>query len=133
MADGADPGGARVPASGGTMARKNERSDLVAVMQVMEPQGQPLSRMTICVTGHLSQPREQIHELIVAAGGRVSTKVDYGTTHLVSNADWSAGVLKGEAKSAKYRKAEQFRVKIISEQTLLDMISAGDEAARQSE
>jgi DNA ligase (NAD+) len=44
----------------------------------------PLSGTSFCVTGTLSQPREEIHARILARGGAVHTSVKKGTTYLVA-------------------------------------------------
>lgn len=44
----------------------------------------PLTGQSFCVTGVLSRPREQIHNLIAAHGGEVHDRVKKGTTYLVA-------------------------------------------------
>ena len=43
----------------------------------------PLSGLSLCVTGTLSQPRAAVHKAIQAAGGQVHTSVKKGTSMLV--------------------------------------------------
>jgi DNA ligase (NAD+) len=43
----------------------------------------PLSGLSFCITGTLSQPREEIHAKIHALGGETHTSVKKGTTYLV--------------------------------------------------
>jgi len=44
----------------------------------------PLTGKSFCVTGTLSEPRENIHAAILARGGEVHTAVKKGTTYLVA-------------------------------------------------
>jgi len=62
----------------------------------------PLSGISFCVTGTLSEPREAIHAQIKALGGEVHTSVKKGTKYLV------AGDKVGKAKldTAQKRGAE---------------------------
>jgi DNA ligase (NAD+) len=73
----------------------------------------PLSGMSFCVTGVLSQPREKVHDMIRAAGGEVRDSIRKDTTCLV------AGEKVGATKLGKARK---FSTKVISEKQLLDLI-----------
>jgi DNA ligase (NAD+) len=73
----------------------------------------PLSGMSFCVTGVLSQPREKVHDMIRAAGGEVHDSIRKDTTCLV------AGEKVGATKLGKARK---FSTKVIGEKQLLDMI-----------
>lgn len=75
----------------------------------------PLAGKSFCVTGKLSRGREQIHDLIRAAGGTVHDKVKKGTTCLV------AGEGVGKAKTDA---AGKFGVEVISEQALYAMMEA---------
>jgi NAD-dependent DNA ligase len=128
-----DQGARPVPGNGGQrhMARKNDTSDMLDVIAVMEPEGKPLKGMRICITGHLSKTRTEVQDLIRNSGGEVEESVRYGTTHLVSNEDWTKNSLGGKKVSSKYEKAKRFGVKIISEQALLDLIIRGDSEARK--
>jgi NAD-dependent DNA ligase len=108
------------------MTRVTETTDFLKIVSVMEPAGKPLKGMRICVTGHLSVSREEWVKLIEQAGGIFHKSVVYGTTHLCTNADWSKGSINGKV-SSKYIKAQQFGVKIINEQALVDLLVSGDE------
>lgn len=92
------------------MARKNEKSDLATVIQVMEVTG-ALHGQRVCITGHMGLPRKEIQRIISQAGGQVHEDVHSDTTILVSNNDWTAQTLKddgkGNKKSSKMIKAEQ--------------------------
>ena len=108
------------------MARTNETTNFLEIVSVMEITGKPLKGMRICVTGHLSLPRDRWVEIIEQAGGTFHKSVAYNTTHLCTNADWTQGSINGKV-SSKYEKAQRFGVKIISEQDLLDLIVKGEE------
>jgi DNA ligase (NAD+) len=75
----------------------------------------PLTGKSFCVTGTLSQPREEIHAAILARGGEVHTTVKKGTTFLV------AGDKVGKAKldAAVKRGAE-----VINEEQLQQLLLA---------
>ncbi|MCP4602887.1 MAG: NAD-dependent DNA ligase LigA [Proteobacteria bacterium] len=72
-----------------------------------------LSDMSFCVTGALSRPRNQIHDMIQKAGGQVHKAVKKGTTHLV------AGEKVGKKK---LKKAAENGTQVIDETALLKMI-----------
>ena len=74
----------------------------------------PLLSMSFCVTGTLSEPREQVHAAIRAAGGQVHERVAKGTTYLL------AGDKVGQAKLDA---AEKKGTKVIDEATLRAMIA----------
>ncbi|HEY6878778.1 MAG TPA: NAD-dependent DNA ligase LigA [Polyangiales bacterium] len=75
----------------------------------------PLTGVSFCVTGTLSQPRETIHAAILAAGGEVHTAVKKGTTYLV------AGDKVGKAKlEAAAKKGAQ----IIDENRLRELLAS---------
>jgi DNA ligase (NAD+) len=76
----------------------------------------PLTGSSLCATGVLSEPREQIHALIRAAGGEVHERVGKNTTYLV------AGEKVGETKLEAARKRG---TKVISEAELRALIDAG--------
>lgn len=75
----------------------------------------PLTGSSVCATGVLSQPREQIHALIRAAGGEVHERVGKNTAYLV------AGDKVGETKLEAARKRG---TKVISEAELRALIDA---------
>lgn len=106
--------------------RKNETTDFLDVVIVMEPAGRPLKGMRICLTGHLSKERSEWVKLIEQAGGIFHKSVGYNTTHLCTNADWSKGSINGKV-SSKYAKAQQHGVKIINEQDLVNLLVKEDE------
>ena len=60
---------------------------------------------TWVITGTLSQPREEIAEMIVAKGGKVSGSVSKKTTY----------VLAGEEAGSKLEKAKKLGVRVIDE------------------
>lgn len=108
--------------------RKNETTDLIDVIAVMEPSGKPMKGMRICISGHLSKSKPEWAVLIEQAGGEFHKTVSYNTTHLCTNADWN-GVKEGKV-SLKYQKALNQGIKIINEVTLLELIIKEDEAAK---
>lgn len=75
----------------------------------------PLSGRSFCVTGVLSQPREQIHEAIRKAGGEVHDRVKKGTTYLV------AGAKVGQTKLDAARK---HGAEVIDETKLAELLGA---------
>lgn len=68
---------------------------------------------TWVITGTLSQPRDEIAELIVARGGKVSGGVSKKTSYLLA----------GEEAGSKLEKAKQLGVKVISEAKFREMLS----------
>jgi len=75
----------------------------------------PLSGMSFCVTGVLTEPREAIHAAIIAAGGQVHDKVKKGTQYLV------VGQKVGQSKLDS---AKKFGVEPIDEPRLRAMIQS---------
>ncbi len=73
----------------------------------------PLAGMSLCVTGTLSRPRPEIHELIRGAGGNVHTQVKKGTTYLVTGA---------KVGKTKIEKAKKSGAAVIDESTLLALL-----------
>lgn len=121
MRPGVDPGtGPVLP----RMARKNERTDVAVVLEVMEAGAidKVFHRKSFSITGHLSRPRPAIVALIEQAGGRFDKEPNWGTTYLITNMDWTAATVDPKA-SRKFNKARQNGVKIISEKTFLDFLS----------
>jgi NAD-dependent DNA ligase len=115
------------------MARINDKTDLITVVEVMEPEGKPLKGMHICITGHLSTPRDKWVQIIKDSGGEFDESVRYGTTHLVTNADWTKNSLgDGKKVSSKFEKAKRFNCKIINEEALLNLIIRGDSEAHKA-
>jgi DNA ligase (NAD+) len=77
------------------------------------PSEGPLADKTLVLTGSLPQlSREQATELILAAGGRVSTSVSKKTDHLVA----------GESPGSKLEKAERLGVVVLDEAGLLALL-----------
>lgn len=73
----------------------------------------PLTGMTFCVTGTLSESREAIWKLIETAGGEIHKSVKKGTTYLVAGDD---------AGGTKTAAAEKKGTKVLSEGALRQMI-----------
>lgn len=71
-----------------------------------------ISGTTWVITGTLSQPREEIAELIRQAGGKVSGSVSKKTTYLLA----------GEEAGSKLEKANELKVKVISEKEFRGML-----------
>jgi DNA ligase (NAD+) len=75
----------------------------------------PLAGMSFCVTGTLSKPRGEIHQIIRAHGGTVHERVKQGTTYLVT----------GEKVGASKRTAaEKFGANVIDEAALMALVTA---------
>jgi DNA ligase (NAD+) len=72
-----------------------------------------LSGRSFCVTGTLSRPRAEIHEMIRAAGGEVHKAVTQKTTFLVAG---------GKVGQAKIKKALAAGTRVIDEVVLRSMI-----------
>jgi DNA ligase (NAD+) len=66
------------------------------------------------ITGTLSQPRDEIAEMIVGRGGKVSGSVSKKTSYVLAGAD--AG--------SKLVKAKQFAVKVIDEKEFRRLLEA---------
>ena len=91
--------------------------DVKAEQPVEVARSGPLSGMSFCVTGTLSQPRAQIHARIREHGGEVHDAVRQNTRYLVA----------GERVGAsKLRAAEKRGAEIIDEAKLTALI-AGEE------
>jgi len=99
------------------VARTTENTNYVNVLLVSEVQGEPLKRKRICITGHLSAKRTDWEEVIRTAGGELVPNVTGGVDYLLTNKDWNKGT-----KSAKFKKAQDLRVKIISEDEMLNIL-----------
>jgi len=78
--------------------------------------GGVLAGRSFCVTGSLSRPRNQIHELIRAAGGEVHKAVKHGTTYLVAG---------DKVGKTKLDKARQLGTEVISEGDLERLLDGG--------
>lgn len=102
------------------MSRINEFTDLATIAEVMEI-GDTLKGKSICVSGHLGRPRQDIKKLIEMAGGEFNDTLTGFTTHLLTNADWTKGSTVGKV-SSKYAKAARYGVKIINEKQFYDIL-----------
>ena len=97
---------------------KDEICDLLTIVSLedkKEASGK-LSGMSFVFTGAMVQPRSFYQKLVEKNGGKNLSTVTKETTYLVCNEN------KGSSKSVK---AEQFGVKIISEQEFLDIVGVG--------
>src|SRR6266550_3447755 len=72
----------------------------------------PFAETTWVITGTLSQPRDEIAEVITSRGGKVSGSVSKKTGYLLA----------GEEAGSKLDKAKQFGVKVIGEKEFRRMI-----------
>jgi len=73
-----------------------------------------VSGLKICITGALSEKREVIEDKIRKGSGIVVTSVSKNTDLLVTN--------EVNSESSKYKKAIELKIKIISENELLEML-----------
>ena len=94
-----------------------ERLEKLGVRPQIEPRrtqmaGSPFAGSTWVITGTLSQPREEIAEMIIQRGGKVSESVSKKTTY----------VLAGEAAGSKLEKAKQLGVRVIDETEFRKML-----------
>jgi DNA ligase (NAD+) len=85
----------------------------VRMNNIPKPTGGALEGKTLVVTGTLSKPREEVHDIIRTAGGKVGSSVGKKTDYLVVGAD--AG--------SKAQKAISLGVKTITEEELMEIIS----------
>jgi len=67
---------------------------------------------TWVITGTLSQPREEMAEIIRSHGGRISTSVSAKTTYLLA----------GEEAGSKLQKAARLKVKVLTEEEFRGMV-----------
>jgi len=74
--------------------------------------GSPIAGSTWVITGTLSQGREEIAELILARGGKVSGSVSKKTSYLLA----------GESAGTKLDKAREFGVRVITETEFRKML-----------
>jgi DNA ligase (NAD+) len=72
----------------------------------------PFARSTWVITGTLTQPREEIAELIIARGGKVSGSVSKKTNYLLA----------GEEAGSKLDKARKLGVKVLSEAEFRELL-----------
>jgi DNA ligase (NAD+) len=97
--------------------RMIERLEKLGVRPQIEPKraqsaDSPFAGATWVLTGTLSQPREEIAEMIIERGGKVSGSVSKKTNY----------VLAGEAAGSKLDKAKQLGVRIIGEAEFRKML-----------
>jgi DNA ligase (NAD+) len=94
-----------------------ERLEKLGVRPQIEPHraqtaDSPFVRSTWVLTGTLSQPREEIAEMIIQRGGKVSGSVSKKTNYLLA----------GEAAGSKLDKAKQFGVRVVDEAEFRKML-----------
>lgn len=86
-----------------------ERLEKLGVRPTVEPKKESsdsaIAGSTFVITGTLSQPREEIAEIIIGRGGKVSGSVSKKTNY----------VLAGEEAGSKLEKAKQLGVRVIDE------------------
>lgn len=104
------------------MARKNDRTNVAIVAEVLEAGAEEkvFRGKSFSITGHLSRPRPAIVALIEQAGGRFDKTPAWGTTYLLTNADWSGG----QATSKKLQKALDLGIKLLKEEDFLRMLAS---------
>jgi len=94
------------------------RLEKAGVRPTIEPRviarDSPFSDTTWVITGTLSKPRDEIAEMIISRGGKVSGSVSKKTSYLLA----------GEEAGSKLDKAKQLGVKIIEEQKFRRMIES---------
>ncbi len=91
-----------------------EKSGLRPTIEPRAKKDSGIAGTTWVITGTLSQPRDEIAELIIARGGKVSGSVSKKTHYLLAG---------GEAGS-KLEKAQKFGVKILDEKEFRGLIEA---------
>ena len=70
------------------------------------------SKLRICISGSLSNPKSYYEKLIVEAGHIYATSVTKDLTHLVSN----------ETGTSKVQKAQKYGIPVLSEAELLELL-----------
>lgn len=99
----------------GLLAKVNLIRELIKNVKVKSVSDSgPLGGASICITGELWTSRPEIHRMIQEAGGEVKTSVSRGLTFLATN-DPKSG-------TSKNKKAESIGTKVISGDTLKDLI-----------
>ncbi|CAN5667796.1 NAD-dependent DNA ligase LigA [soil metagenome] len=78
---------------------------LIEEAPLVDASASPFAKTTWVITGTLSQPREEIAELIIARGGKVSSSVSKKTAYLLA----------GEEAGSKLEKAKKLGVRVITE------------------
>ena len=94
-----------------------ERLERLGVRPKVEPrraqtEDSPFVKSTWVITGTLSQPREEIAELIIQRGGKVSGSVSKKTNY----------VLAGESAGSKLEKAKQLGIRVVNETAFRKML-----------
>jgi DNA ligase (NAD+) len=94
-----------------------ERLEKLGVRPQVEPKRTPTTDSpfigsTWVITGTLSQPRDQLAEMIIQRGGKVSGSVSKKTNY----------VLAGEAAGSKLAKAKQLGVRVVGENEFRKML-----------
>lgn len=77
-------------------------------------QAGPLAGSQFCITGELSIPRNDMHELIQSKGGVIKTSVGKGLTYLITNSP--------DSGTTKNKKAQALGTKIITEAQLMELM-----------
>lgn len=90
----------------------------------MERPDGPLSGLSFCVTGTLSEPRDSIHSQIEALGGEVHTSVKKGTSYLVTG---------DKVGKAKIEGAEKKGARVIDEQGLRTLLTGSSQKSADME
>lgn len=98
------------------MARVNEFTAIADIILVMEDT-KSLNGRSFSITGHLGRKREDIVQIIEAAGGRFDKSPNWSTGYLITNLDWTA-----QESSSKLKKAKANGTRIISEKQFYDML-----------
>jgi DNA ligase (NAD+) len=96
---------ARLSAAGVKMVNDEPTAETAA--------GSPFARSTWVITGTLTQARDEIAELIIARGGKVSGSVSKKTSY----------VLAGEEAGSKLEKAKKLGVRVLTEGEFREMLS----------
>ena len=95
-----------------------QRLEKAGVRPTIEPRpavsDSPFAGSTWVITGTLSQPRDEIAEMIVGRGGKVSGSVSKKTSY----------VLAGDDAGSKLAKAKQLGVKVIDEKEFRRLLEA---------
>jgi DNA ligase (NAD+) len=95
------------------LIRRLEGFGVKATVEPLAQKQSGIAGTTWVITGTLRQPRDEIAELIIRRGGKVSGSVSKKTTYLLAGAD--AG--------SKLEKARQLGVNILSEEQFRDLLT----------
>ncbi|MBA2430509.1 MAG: NAD-dependent DNA ligase LigA [Chthoniobacterales bacterium] len=87
---------------------------LVEEAPPVDPDASPFAKTTWVITGTLSQPREEIAELIIGRGGKVVGSVSKKTSY----------VLAGEEAGSKLEKAKKLGVRVIDEAAFRELLAS---------